>query len=135
MEFLHGQSVKTTIVWIFFILALVGTFVLTKKLGQEGENMASVFLGRGAIHKILLFEDKAEPISVTARPGDEVVFMVLDDSRHTIAEERSSKRDARLESGEFGAGDSYTLSFSNPGMYSFYDRMNSDIHVTIIIEK
>ncbi|HEY4500211.1 MAG TPA: hypothetical protein VJH25_00270 [Candidatus Paceibacterota bacterium] len=135
MEFLHRQNTKTAVVWVFLVLALVGTFVLTKKLGQEGENMASVFLGRGVIHKILLFEDRAEPVSVTARPGDEVVFMVLDDSRHTIAEERSSKRDARLESGEFGAGESYILSFSNPGMYSFYDRMNTDIHVTIIIEK
>ncbi len=122
-------------VWILFILAIIGTFALTNKLKQSGENLASVFSGGGSIHKIFLFEDRAEPLSVTVRPGDEVLFMVIDDSRHTIAEERSSKRGVRLESGEFGAGESYSLSFSGPGTYSFYDRMNLDIRVTITVSE
>lgn len=135
MEFMRKREVKIAMVWMIILLALAGTFALTKKLGQEGENMASVFLGRGAVHKFFLSEGKTEPVSITARPGDEIVFMVLDDSLHNMAEERSSKRDARLESGEFGAGESYVLSFSEPGMYSFYDRMNTDIHVVIVIEE
>ncbi len=128
-------NTKMVLIWFFLLLALAGTFALTKRLGREGDNTASVFFGGGTIHKILLFEDRAEPISVTARPGDEIVFMVLDESRHTIAEERSSKRDARLESGEFGTGESYTLSFFGPGTYSFYDRMNLDIRVMITIKE
>ncbi len=135
MKFLQRQNSKIAIVWLLLIFAVAGTFALTKKLEQSGENLASVFYGGGSIHKIFLFEDRAEPVSVSARPGDEIVFMVIDDSRHTIAEERSSKRDARLESGEFGAGESYSLSFSSPGTYSFYDRMNLDIHVMITIKE
>lgn len=135
MEFFRRRNMKVVFLWIFFLLALAGTFAITKKLGQEGENIASVFLGRGAMHKFFLSEGKAEPASITASPGDEIVFMVLDDSLHNMAEERSSKRDARLESGEFGVGESYVLSFSSPGMYSFYDRMNTDIHVVVVIEK
>jgi plastocyanin len=78
---------------------------------------------------------RAEPIEIEAEIGNEIVFIVLDESRHNIAEERTNKHDARLESGEFGSGESYSLSFSSSGMYSFYDRMNTDIHVVINVKK
>jgi plastocyanin len=131
----NRRALKIAAVWIILLLALAGTFALSKKLGGEGGNIASVFSSGGRIHQISLYEERAEPVLIDARPGDEILFKVMDESLHNIAEERSSKRDARLESGEFGAGESYSLSFSGPGTFSFYDRMNLDIHVMITVAK
>jgi plastocyanin len=60
--------------------------------------------------------------------------MVKDKSRHNIAEQRQERRDARLESGEIGKDESYSLVFQTTGTYYFYDRMNQDIQATIVIK-
>lgn len=129
----HKKNLQMISVWVFLLLAVAGTFMLTKKLGESGENAASVFFGGASMRKIYLYQERAEPTSITAETGDEIVFMVLDESKHNIAQERSSKRGVRLESGEFGAGESYSLSFAEPGLYSFYDRMNLDIRISITV--
>jgi len=128
------MKVKTALVWIFLLLATTGTFVLTKQLGREWGDTASVFLSGGKTHEIQIYSDRAVPVSITANPGDEIIFKIMDNGFHNIAEERSPKRGVRLESGELSEGDSYILSFSKSGMYSFYDRMNVDINLIINIK-
>jgi len=134
VETITKQSLKKILVWILLLLALVGTFVLTRQLEKGSSNTASIFLGGIHTHEVEIYSDKAVPVSVVAKIGDEIVFKIMDEAFHNIAEQRSSKRGVRLESGELKTGESYILSFSSPGEYYFYDRMNLDINVTITVQ-
>ncbi|MBX4209156.1 hypothetical protein KW799_00440 [Candidatus Parcubacteria bacterium] len=124
---------KTLLYISLLAAASIGTYLLSHRIESGISSAASVFLSRGSSHQISVFADKAEPAAVTARIGDEIVFMVKDDSRHNIAEERTQRREARLESGEIGKDESYSLVFQSSGAFSFYDRLNQDIHVAITI--
>ena len=120
------------LVWILIGLAALGAFLLSRNIESKA-NLAAVFMGASPLHEVYLYGNKAVPASIEVRPGEEVVFVVMDESRHNMAEERKKKSDARLESGEFGTGESYSLSFQGKGTFSFYDRLNQDIRVDIVI--
>ena len=115
-----------------FALASVGTYMLSHKIELRG-NAAAAFLSSGQNKEIALYEDRAEPASVTLNQGDEIAFVVKDQSFHDMAEERTERHDARLESGQIGKDESYSLVFNKAGSYSFYDRMHQDIRVDITI--
>lgn len=135
MKSFENPGLKKAFLWLFLLLAIAGTFVLTKKIGREGLNAAGAYLSGGSMHKVFLSQSLAKPETITARRGDEIVFIILDDSIHNIAEERTEeRRGARLSSGDLHAGESYSLSFGTAGTYSFYDRMNPEIHVTIVVK-
>lgn len=123
-----------TLFWIVFIIIMFMTWYFSKSIEMRGNNSASVFTASGIVHEISLYKDKVEPTTLNVRVGEEVLFVVKDSSKHNIAEERKRKTDARLESGEFSGEESYSLVFQNKGTMSFYDRMNQDIRVTIVIE-
>jgi len=131
---LRSRTFGLILVWILFICAGVGTYVLSKHIETKGNNAASVFTASGTIHEVSLYENKIEPNDMTIKQGDEVVFLTKDTSRHNLAEDRTRRNDARLESGEFGAEESYSLVFKTKGTISFYDRMNQDIRITIQIK-
>lgn len=134
MQPIENRGFKKAFLWVFLILAVAGTFVLTKKISREGLNTAGAYLSGNPMHKIFLSQNKAEPETVTVRRGDQIAFIILDDSIHHVAEERTEeRRGARLSSGDLRAGESYTLSFGASGTYYFYDRMNPEIHVTIVV--
>jgi len=120
------------ILWILIVISAVGAFFITRNLNSENNFAAA---GANVSHEVYLYKDRAEPASVTIDRGDEIVFIVKDESRHNMAEERSKKTDARLESGEFGEGETYSLVFESAGTFSLYDRQNGEIHVTIEIRK
>ncbi len=131
MEMPH--AFKVFLLWVLLVAASVGTYFLSNKI-ESGANAAAVFLtGSGARHEFILTAGKIEPESLVARPGDEITFTIKDRSYHNIAEERSQRREARLESGELGKGESYSLVFQNTGTYYFYDRMNQDIRASIVV--
>ncbi len=119
--------------WALLGVALVGTYVLSHRLESGSGNAAAVYLSTGSTREITLFTDRVEPRALSARVGDEIVFSIGDQSIHNIAEERQSRSAPRLESGEIGPGDSYVVSFSVPGVVSFYDRMNLDLRVTVTV--
>jgi hypothetical protein len=131
---IHSRSFGLTLVWILFILALYGTYMLSKNIERGGNNGASLFMATGKTHEVSVYKDRAESTLLHMSVGDEVLFIVKDQSHHNIAEERSNKNDARLESGEIGEGESYSLIFKSKGVFSFYDRMNQDIHITLVID-
>jgi plastocyanin len=123
-----------TFFWIVFIIIMFVTWYFSKSIEMRGNNSASVFTSSGVVHEISLYKDRAETTMLNIRVGEEVLFVVKDASNHNIAEERKRKTDARLESGEFSEGESYSLVFQNKGSMSFYDRLNQDIRVTVVIE-
>ncbi|MBI5133952.1 MAG: hypothetical protein HZA81_01000 [Candidatus Taylorbacteria bacterium] len=132
-SFFRSRKFGVLSVWALMLLAAFGTYVLTRDLEDRGGNAASVFLSADGVHEVYLFRDRAEPVALVVQRGEEVVFVVQDEGFHNMAQERESRGDARLESGEFGMGESYSLVFSNRGEYSFYDRLNQDIRVTITV--
>jgi hypothetical protein len=132
--FFHSRAFKLTLSWTLFGCAILGTALLSRSINLRSLNMASVGLISGRVHEVWLYSDRAEPQSIGAWVGDQIDFIVKDKSTHNMAEERSRKSDARLESGEFRQGESYSLIFSTPGEFSLYDRMNQDIHVSIMIK-
>lgn len=134
IPFYRSRALNLGLLWVLFIAAGLGTYFLSRNLEGGAHNAASVFLGNGKVFEISLYADRAEPTSVVVRIGDEVIFNVRDDSRHHMAEERTRRDAPRLESGEFGAKESYSLVFQTKGEMSFYDRQNPDIHVSVVIK-
>ncbi len=121
--------------WVLLGLALVGTYTLSHELEDSYGNSAAVFFGMGSAHEIALYEDRIEPNVIDARIGDEINFVIRDQSIHNIAEERQGRGSPRLQSGEIGPGDTYSISFAKEGTVYFYDRMNLDLRVTINVRK
>lgn len=121
-------------VWTLVVLASMGTFVLTRDIEDRADGLAAVYLGMRGFHEISLYQSGADPVSVTVRKGDEVVFVVRDQSYHNIAHERRERGDARIESGELQEGDSYSIAFPASGEYSFYDRLNLDTRITVYVK-
>lgn len=130
----YNRGMKLALLWILFALAVLGTYALSQNIQARGDNYAAVFMANGSKHEVMVYADRAEPKSIEANKGDEIIFTVADQSRHNIAEERSDRDDARLESGEIGYKDSYSLVFQRDGSYSLYDRLNQDIRVTVTIQ-
>ena len=132
---MRSRGFGLALVWILFVLAGYGTFILSKNLETKGNNSASIFMAKGKIHEIGLYDSHAEPAELTVKQGDEVVFKIKDNSHHNIAESRARKIDARIESGELSQDESYSLVFNTKGEMSFYDRMNQDIQIRIFIKE
>lgn len=128
-----NRTAKLALLWALFVLALIGIYLLSHKIESGSYNAAAAFLSSGTSHKINLFSNRADPVYVSANTGDEVIFVVKDSGRHDISEERSQRKDARLESGEIGQYESYSLIFHTPGTFSFYDRLNQDIRVIVSV--
>lgn len=130
------RKIGKAAVWILIACAGMGTYFLSDSIESRDFDLASVMssLQQAKSLEIALYDDYAEPTVLEARAGDDISFVVKGKATHNLAEERSDLRDARLQSGEFGPGDSYTLVFSGEGEFSFYDRQNPDIQVTIRIK-
>jgi plastocyanin len=133
MPFFRSRRFNLAILWFLFAAASVGTYILARNLESGPGNHASAFFGNSRTHEIELYRDRVVPTKITAGVGDEVIFIVKDDSYHNMAEERRVRGDARLESGEFGKDESYSLVFQSESSITFYDRLNSDIRVDIEI--
>ncbi len=134
MEFIRSRTFLLSLVWILLAGAMGGTYILTRSIEHRGENGAAVFLATGTVHTINLSSGKVVPSLVHARVGDEIIYTVIDGSRHTIAEERLNRNAPRLESGELMQGESYSLVFKTKGTFYFYDRLDSSITITIIVD-
>ncbi|HVU06857.1 MAG TPA: hypothetical protein VHE10_03680 [Candidatus Paceibacterota bacterium] len=128
-----SRGFKLALLWILFALVSLATYALSHRIGSDALNAAAAFLAGGHNAEIALYADRAEPSSIEVRQGEQVVFVVKDDSRHDMAEDRSQRREARLASGEIRKGESYALVFRQSGSLSFYDRLNQDIRVTVTV--
>lgn len=120
--------------WVLLSILMAVTWYFSQSIETRGTDSASVFLsGSSTVDTVELYVGRANPTAVSIQAGDSVEFVVRDESRHYIAERRSSTRhgDARISSGEFGPGESYSIQFNTPGSFSFYDRMNQDISIDI----
>lgn len=134
IPFSRSHKIKLATLWTLFALASLGTYVLAHNIESQSWDAAAVFLSGAASHEIGLSAEGADPTSIIARKGDEIAFVVRDASTHDIAEERSQRKEARLDSGEIGKGDSYSLVFKNSGVFYFYDRLHQDLHITITVK-
>ncbi len=131
---MESRTLKVASLWALLACAGIGTYYLSNRIESRAElGTAGAFLAGAKSSVVYLTADKAEPDAVEVGVGDEVLFKVKDRSLHDIAEDRSSHRDARLESGEIGKDESYSLVFGVPGSYSFYDRMHQDIRVSVTV--
>ena len=118
-------------------LAVAATFTLSRWIEKKYDAAASPFLAgyqSMRVHEIELYSDKAVPSDLSIRVGDEVLFIVMDNGYHNIAEDRTDRRHPRLESGEFDSNTYYSLKFNSPGTIYLYDRLNLDIRVTIHVD-
>lgn len=133
ISFLRSRRLHLAILWSLFAAASVGTYLLASNLENGPSGQASAFFGNSRTHEIGLYSGKAVPAKITAEIGDEIIFIVKDESYHNMAEERTRRGDARLESGELREGESYSLVFQKKSSITFYDRLDADIRVDIEI--
>ncbi len=134
VPFYRSRNFNLALLWVLFIAASAGTFILSRNLESGRGNQASAFFGNTRTHEVSLYQGRVEPTELSVRVGDEVLFIVKDDSLHNMVEERTRRGDARLQSGEFGRGESYSLIFQTKSEITFYDRLDSDIRIDITID-
>lgn len=128
-----SRGLRIALLWILFSLISLVTYAVSQSMGSGTFDAAAAFLSGEHDIDVVLYADRAEPASVEVETGQRVVFIVGDDSRHDMAEERTQRREARLASGEIEKGDSFSVAFRESGSLSFYDRMNQDIHVSVTV--
>ena len=125
---------RKIIFWVFLIILVGVTWYFSQSIETRSTNTASIFLsGSQKTDIVYLYKDRVEPMSLSVRIGGTVEFVVRDENIHYISERKTVSRrgDARISSGEFGPGESYSVQFNTPGSFSFYDRMNQDISIDI----
>jgi plastocyanin len=132
--FFRTRNFNLALLWVLFIAASAGTFILSRNLENGSGNQAAAFFGGSRTYEVSLYQGRIEPTELSVRVGDEVLFIVKDDSLHNMAEERTRRSDARLQSGEFGKDESYSLIFQTKSHITFYDRLDSDIRIDITID-
>lgn len=120
--------------WGFLIILMMATWYFSRMLETRSSSTASVFLsGPSSLEIVELYAGQVIPTMVSVKVGDSIEFVVKDDNVHYIAERKTVSRrgDARISSGEFGPGESYSIQFNTPGFFSFYDRMNPDVSIDV----
>lgn len=131
---MNREDIRTFAAFLLLALAGAGTFLLSGWIEGGASNAANAFLSASTVHEVSLYADKAVPAELSVRVGDEVLF-VVEEGFHNIAEERTNRRDARLESGQLDPSTSYSLRFNSSGDFYLYDRQNLDIRITIRVEE
>jgi len=92
------------------------------------------------INHVFLLEGGALPDALAVKFGELVQFDARDGRQHVIAQgggdefnQSHSHQVYRVESGSFGPGEAYRVSFSRTGTFHFHDHQNPKIFVTVIV--
>lgn len=95
------------------------------------------------VHQISLYEDRADPNELIIKLGDKVQFNSTDGQNHNISRgkgndyghvhEHAPGASSTTESGSFGVGEGYLVSFTQIGTYYFHDHFDPDAFITILV--
>lgn len=127
------EDLRLVVALALLLAAGAATLFFSNWIESGRGSAAAAFLSDSVTHQVTLYADRAVPSELHVEVGDEVLFVVAE-GYHNMAEERTDRRDARLQSGELDPSTSYSLVFNAPGEISLYDRLNLDIRVTIRVQ-
>ncbi len=134
----HGVSwlfrYRKVLFWLFLACLMAVTWYFSRTIEtRTSDSAASFFSGVARVITVELSQTGAVPAHVTLPVGGSIEFVVVGEGKHNLAEQRSSSRrgDARISSGEFGAGESFLLQFNTPGEFYLYDRLNEAVSIDI----
>ena len=98
----------------------------------------TVYPAPSAIHEISLLNNRAEPNELIIHLNDRVQFNSKDNKKHDIALGKGNDYGMKHEhiggdSGNFGPGEGYLVTFKKVGTYYFHDDFNPNIFITILV--
>ena len=85
----------------------------------------------GAVNAPILNFDYGQ---ITAAPGEPIVFSNSDSVPHTVTAGSSLDPSGAFDSGVIGTGQSFELSFDNPGVYSLFCVLHPDMTAQVTVE-
>lgn len=147
-----------TLVFVFAVFAIVGAGTALYLQLQGAENAdgtgdaqktsgldamqppKATFENGSVVNHVFLLQAGALPDAMAVKLGEFVQFDEKDGKFHSIAQgggdefnQTHSHEEFGLESGKFGPGEAYRISFSRTGTFHFHDHYNSKIFVTVIV--
>ncbi len=92
----------------------------------------------GVVHEVSLYDNRAEPNELVVKLIDKVQFNSKNNKMHDVALGKGNDygmhhEHAGGDSGIFGAGEGYIVSFKKVGTYYFHDDLNPNIFVTVLV--
>lgn len=97
-------------------------------------------------HIVNLLSDRADPSAIAVTKGSYVQFNAKDNQKHNLAQgsgddevhqqANQSVHDHAAggkESGDFGPGEGYRVTFNQTGTFSFHDHNNPKISISVVV--
>jgi plastocyanin len=105
--------------WLFGLIALLGVLTLSGCGNSDSPpaSAAAADVGDPAV-TVRLFQ--FQPSSIEVAAGATVSWTNGDDILHTVTSGTPDARDGRFDGTMSGSGTSYTVTFSDPGIYAYF---------------
>lgn len=75
-----------------------------------------------------------QPKALTVKPGTAITWMNGDDIEHSVTAGEPGKETKAFDSGFFVKGESFTHSFAEPGIYSYFCKRHQSMRGTVTVE-
>jgi plastocyanin len=123
------------------VLVLTASFIGLYLYGSQGTSKAIKPVSQPANECnvracISLKEGSAEPTLVTVEAGSDVQFNSSDGKMHNLSLVHSGIQhhdESRYESGDFGANEAWKVQFKQDGSFTFHDKYNDKIQVSVVV--
>ncbi|MEO7617359.1 MAG: plastocyanin/azurin family copper-binding protein [Candidatus Saccharibacteria bacterium] len=122
------------------IILFASVLAVSASLGFLIIHLTAPKVRNDGTHNVELRSNGAIPTAIAIVKGSYVEFDTKDGRSHNIYEggghahsDNSSSSSAGPESGVFGPGSGYRVTFSQTGTYEFHDHLHDNIAVTVIV--
>jgi plastocyanin len=74
-----------------------------------------------------------QPGTITVQPGTRVIWTNQDDIEHSVTSGTPPDGDGRFDSGFFGKGQTFAMTFEQPGEYPYFCRRHNSMTGTVTV--
>lgn len=130
-QFVRTNSLQVAVGAIALVASFAGLYALSS---SQNSTISSLRCEVEAC--IALSKDQTEPQVITVTVGSFVQFNSADGNKHNVALVHSGVQhedEERYESGDFTADEAWKVQFKKDGTYTFADRYNKDIEVSVVV--
>ena len=136
-----GKNLPLIIAALVVVLGLIGGIVLVASPDGSMDRTAGPHVhddshshesdGK-AVDTIIIKGFAYEPVDVKIKVGDTITWTNQDDTAHTVTSAESAP--AKIDSGLFGKGESFSYTFKDAGRYDYYCMPHPYMKASIVVE-
>ena len=125
---------KRALVMFIFLLAAIGGSAAVLIVHKNKKVIVS-----DGIQHIILYPNKVDPSAIAVTVGNKVEFDNSDQELHNLAQgvdntaEHGHAMGGNVQSGVFGQGEGYQLTFTKTGTYNFHDTLHTQLIATVVV--